>query len=385
MFQHGQEVAAEGVLVAGFGRGVVGDRDGAEEDAEHGAGPMDLDGSTGLGSGVFEAVCQYFRFGTGFFDVIRVFCDEAQRFQSGCHGQGVAAEGTGLVDRAGRRDAVHDVFTAAIGCDGQAAADDLAQGRHVRDDVIDALGAVQGRAEAAHDFVEDEDRAMLLCFVTQELQIAFFRQDQAHVAGNGFDDDGGNVVAAAVHEFPEGVGIVIGDGQCILGRAGCDAWAVGLAEGGGTGTGFDQQAVAVAVIAADEFHDFIASRIAAGGADGAHRRFRAGIDHAQFFDGRVDFFDQFGQLRFNQRRGAIARAARGRFLQGLDDARVGMADDHGTPGTDVVDVLIAVDVTDGTAFGPGDERRRTADTVIRADRAVDSARHEGLRFGKSRS
>ena len=102
MFQHGQEVAAEGVLVAGFGRGVVGDRDGTEEDAEHGAGPMDLDGSTGLGSGVFEAVCQDFRFGTGFFDVIRVFCDEAQRFQSGCHGQGIAAEGTGLIDWAGR-------------------------------------------------------------------------------------------------------------------------------------------------------------------------------------------------------------------------------------------------------------------------------------------
>lgn len=38
----GQEVAPEGFLVTGFGCGIVGDRDGAEEDAEHGAGPMDL-------------------------------------------------------------------------------------------------------------------------------------------------------------------------------------------------------------------------------------------------------------------------------------------------------------------------------------------------------
>ena len=102
MFQHGQEVAPEGFLVTGFGCGVVGDRDGAEEDAEHGAGPMDLDGGAGFVSSGFEAVCQGFRFGAGFFDVIRVFCDDAQCFQSGCHGQGIAAEGTGLVDRAGR-------------------------------------------------------------------------------------------------------------------------------------------------------------------------------------------------------------------------------------------------------------------------------------------
>ena len=251
--------------------------------------------------------------------------------------------------------------------------------------MIDALGAVQGRAEAAHDFVEDEDCAVFLRFIAQELQVAVCRQDQAHIAGNGFDDDGGNVVAAAVHEFPEGVGIVIGDGQRVFGRAGCDARAVRLTEGSGAGTGLDQQAVAVAVIAADEFHDFIAARIAPGDADGAHRRFRTGVDHAQFFDGRIDFFDQLGQLRFNQRRRTIARAAGGRFLQGLDDAGMGVADDHGAPGTDVVDVLVAVDVADGTAFGPGNERRRAADAVIRADRAVDAARHEGLRFFKSGS
>ena len=69
----------------------------------------------------------------------------------------------------------------------------------------------------------------------------------------------------------------------------------------------------------------------------------------------------------------------------IDDAGMGVADDHGAPGTDVVDILVAVDVADGTAFGPGNERRRAADAVIRADRAVDAARHEGLRFFKSSS
>ena len=102
MFQHGQEVAAEGVLITGFGRGVVGDWNSAEEDAEHGTSPMDLNGSTGFVSSGFQAIRQDFRFGTDFFDIIWVFRDEAQRFQSGCHGQGIAAEGTGLIDWAGR-------------------------------------------------------------------------------------------------------------------------------------------------------------------------------------------------------------------------------------------------------------------------------------------
>mgnify|MGYP000364509108 CR=1 FL=1 len=48
-----------------------------------------------------------------------------------------------------------------------------------------------------------------------------------------------------------------------------------------------------------------------------------------------------------------------------------MADDHG-PGADVVDVFVAVDVGNGTALGPGDERRRAADAAVGTDRAIDA-------------
>ena len=73
------------------------------------------------------------------------------------------------------------------------------------------------------------------------------------------------------------------------------------------------------------------------------------FDHAQFFNGRVDFSDQFGQIRFDDRRGAVAGTAFSCFLKGFDDAGVGVADDHG-PGADVVDVFVAVDVGNGTAL-----------------------------------
>ena len=52
----------------------------------------------------------------------------------------------------------------------------------------------------------------------------------------------------------------------------------------------------MAVIAALEFYNLIAARKATGDAQGTHGGFCAGVDHAQPFDRRVDFFDQVGQL-----------------------------------------------------------------------------------------
>ena len=77
------------------------------------------------------------------------------------HGERIAAECSGLVDRAERREVVHDVGSSAEGSAGQAAADDLAQRGQVGRDAVDLLRAAEGDAEAGHDFVEDEQRAVL--------------------------------------------------------------------------------------------------------------------------------------------------------------------------------------------------------------------------------
>ena len=105
--------------------------------------------------------------------------------------------------------------------------------------MVDALGSMEGRAEAAHDFVEDEDRAVFLRFFPKEVEVAFLGEDEAHVAGNGFDDDGSDIVAVTVHQGLKGGGIVIGDGQGIFGRAGRNPRAVRLTEGSGAAAGFD--------------------------------------------------------------------------------------------------------------------------------------------------
>lgn len=134
----------------------------------------------------------------------------------------------------------------------------------------------------------------------------------------------------------------------------------------------------MAVITSLEFDDFIAARKTAGDAQGAHGGFRAGIDHAQLFDRGIDALDEAGNFRFEQGRRAIARAAGRRFLQGLDDAGMGVAGDHGTPRTDVIDIGVAVDIGDGRSFGRGDKWRCAADASVRTDGAVDATGHEGL-------
>ena len=75
---------------------------------------------------------------------------------------GIAAERSGLIDRAERGEEVHDVGSSAEGAAGQAAADDLAEGGQVGLDAVELLRAAEGEAEAGHDLVEDEERAVRL-------------------------------------------------------------------------------------------------------------------------------------------------------------------------------------------------------------------------------
>ena len=82
---------------------------------------------------------------------------------AGRHGQRVAGKRAGLVDTAGRGKLLHDLVFAAEGSHRQAAADDLAQGGHVRGHAVQFLGPAVGHPEAGHDLIEDQDDPLLAC------------------------------------------------------------------------------------------------------------------------------------------------------------------------------------------------------------------------------
>ena len=101
-------------------------------------------------------------FGSGFelgIDFGGVGLEVGEGGDAGGHGEGVAAEGSGLVDGAERGEQVHEFALAAEDADGEAAADDFAEGDEVGVERVELAGAAERDAEAGHDFVDDEQRA----------------------------------------------------------------------------------------------------------------------------------------------------------------------------------------------------------------------------------
>src|SRR5207302_9938554 len=115
-----------------------------------------------------------------------------------------------------------------------------------------------------------------------------------------------------------------------------------------------------------------------------HRRLGARADEANQVDAGERLLDKPGQLDFGFRRRTVARAAGGCVLNGGDNAWVGVTRNQRTPGREVVDVAVVVDVPDRGALGAGDEAWRAANGAKCPDGRVDAARQELLRFSEQR-
>ena len=113
--------------------------------------------------------------------------------QSRGRGQGIARQGAGLVDGAFGAEAVHHVGAAPVGGQGQAAAQDLAQGGEVGLHAVELLGPAQAQAESGDHLVEDEQGAGGVAQGSQAFQESLLRNQHAHIAGHRFHDDGGDV------------------------------------------------------------------------------------------------------------------------------------------------------------------------------------------------
>ena len=107
----------------------------------------------------------------------------------------------------------------------------------------------------------------------------------------------------------------------------------------------------MAVIAAHEFDDHVASRETAGQTDGAHHRFGSRADKTGLVEVGQTFQEGFGQQHFAATGGAEAGAFAQRFDRRGLDVRVGVTQDHGTPAQAPVDVLVAVFIGEAATGG----------------------------------
>ena len=175
----------------------------------------------------------------------------AERPQAGRHRQRIARQRAGLVDGARRRDELHQIGASAVGADRQAAADDLAETGEIRLDAEDLLRAAGRSAESRDHLVEDEQRAVADRQIAQAGEEAIARRDDADVAGDRLDDDGGDLIAIPRRRAPRPT-----PGRCSVASSVSAAAAAGTPGLVGTPSvsapdpACDEESVGVAVIAA---------------------------------------------------------------------------------------------------------------------------------------
>ena len=297
-----------------------------------------------------------------------------ERRESRRHRHGVPGQRAGLVDRAERRDVLHDVAAAAEHADRHAAADDLAERREVGPDAVELLRAALRDAEAGHDLVEDQHRAVPRAFLAQRLEETRHRRDAVHVARDRFDDHAGDLARRVRRKLPAPAptSLYVSVSVCAASSAGTPGRGR-HAQREHARAGLHQQRVGVAVIAALELHDLLPAREAARKPDRAHRCFGAGAAHAHQLDRRhqLDDLARDGRSRFRSARRTTGRSRR--LLHGADHVGVRMPEDHRAPRPDVVDVAPAVGRPGTGAPGAGEKNRLAADAAKCAHGRIDAA------------
>src|SRR5262245_11630494 len=92
--------------------------------------------------------------------------------------------------------------------------------------------------------------------------------------------------------------------------------------------------------------------------------------------------DQRRQIDFALCRSSERRTGFQNFLQRQQHFRLSMPEDQWPPRSDVINVLLSVDIPDSRTFAARDKQRFAANRPERADRRVDTSGNQLLGLGK---
>ena len=232
------------------------------------------------------------------------------------------------------------------------------------------------QTETGDDFVEDQHDAVGGGEFSHLLEVAVVGRQNAHVPGHGFNDHAGDFAFVGFDHFRQGFFVVIRADQRFFHQFFHDALAGGHALGQKAAAAFHQQAVAVAVIAALKFQNLISAGKAAGGADGAHGGFGAGVDHTHHIAAGIGIDDHFRQFHLSRGGKAVGRAAMEGLFDGFQQEIGSMAENQWAVGAYIVDVFFTAHVGDISAFGFGDDNGIAVHIAEGPYRAVHAADHD---------
>lgn len=169
LLKHPGKIPGIGLEVASLG--VHESRDGSrrEERRTQTLNVVDLNGGSGFLCGP-GSVHQQERTLLGKLRVdLGVILEIMQLGKARRHGHGIAAEGSGLIDRAAGSHLLHQCRLPAVSAHGHTAADDLAEGNQIRMYPVVSLRAAQGQAETGDDLIEHQQSSALVTQLSQPL------------------------------------------------------------------------------------------------------------------------------------------------------------------------------------------------------------------------
>ena len=244
------------------------------------------------------------------------------------------------------------------------------------------LRAAPGQPEAGHDFIKNQERAIVLGDFAEEFQKARAGQVQPRIAGDGFDDDAGNLAGVRREGGLHRRDIIVRHHDGVLRERGGNARAVRMTEGQRPGTGTHKQGIHVPMIAAVEFDNLVALGKAAGQADDAHAGLGAAAGHAHLFHAGHQVANQFGHGDFERIGHAKAGARFGGGLHGGDDFGMRMAEDGRSPGEHIINEFVAIHVPQFATGRAVHKKRLAAHGAKRAHGGIDAAGNIFQGFGK---
>ena len=195
----------------------------------------------------------------------------------------------------------------------------------------------------------------------------------AHVAGDRFDEDGGDAILVLGEQRLNGFEIVVGSDQRLFGRRRGHTRRVRSAERQGSRARLHQERVRVAVVAALELDEQVTTGRGSRQAQRAHRGLGTRVDEAHHLDRTEARGDAIRQAQL----AGGGRAERGSgvhgVVQGLTDLGVTVTQDQRAVREHHVDVLVAIHVPDEGAITSHDVRGRSTHGSVRAHGAVDAS------------
>ena len=207
---------------------------------------------------------------------------------------------------------------------------------------------------------------------TKVLQEAIPGKIESGVGRDGFQDDASDLTGIRLEGFLHGLGSIEGEDDGVIGETLGDTGTVGIAEGQGAGTGFDEERIDVSVIASFELDDLVSLGEPPCDANGRHGGFGSGIAHADHVHAVDVLTDQLRHFDLERSGASDAGTILCGWFDRVDDGVRSVSQDRRAPSPDVVDPFGAVDIPNAATFGAIDEEWGAPDGSKRSNGRIDA-------------